>query len=166
MVFYDMELSLPGRTTAGSPDCLAVTVDNGKVTGIILIEVKSNISACNGKHGVSKHAKDFCDILSDRENRKNLYASMKDAIHNYHELGMHTGIHDYCEFDKCAFDIRFLFTAEAIDWTKSAARGAIENFKEYNLPVNEDANRKWKRIELLPDCQTTISKPDSRTEDV
>ena len=128
LVFYDMELSLPGTFKAsGSPDCLAVKLHNGIVTEIVLVEVKTTAGACTGSHGVPKHYEDFSKILAGSENREFLYASMKESLNHYRSLGMLSAVKDICPPEACKYSICFFFTDEAIKWIKHFDRNNMNS---------------------------------------
>ena len=134
LVFYDMELSIPGESSdiakKGSPDCLAVKLQDGVVTEIVLVEVKSAAAACVGSHGIKKHCKDFSAILENPDDREFLYTSMVSALNHYQSLGLLSTVKDVCSLEKCKFSIRYYFTDEAIQWTKNS-RQRNENYENY-----------------------------------
>ena len=132
LAFYDMELSIPGESSdiakKGSPDCLAVKLQDGVVTEIVLVEVKSAAAACMGSHGIKKHCEDFSAILQNPDDRKFLYASMVCALNHYQSLGLLSDVKDVCSLEKCKFSIRYYFTDEAIRWTENT-RQRNENYE-------------------------------------
>lgn len=149
LVFYDMELSLPGKTSAGSPDCLAAKVEDGHVTGIVLVEVKSTESACEGKHGIAKHSCDYRAIIESDKEKENLYEAMKFALKAYDELGIYQNTaNNICKLDKCQFYILYLFTDGAIKWAENEKRNS-QNYKRYKAIVADDCNDSPERIEFL-----------------
>ena len=102
----------------GSPDCLAVKLHDGLVTEIVLVEVKSNVAACEGSHGVKKHADDFDAIISNESDRAWLYESMRASFECFHALGMYKGVKNICALSECTFSKLFFFTDGAVDWAK------------------------------------------------
>lgn len=132
LVFYDMELSIPGESSdvakKGSPDCLAAKLQDGVVTEIVLVEVKSAAAACMGSHGIKKHCKDFSAILQNPDDRDFLYTSMVCSLNHYLILGLLSAVKDVCSMENCKFSIRYYFTDEAIQWTKNT-RQRNENYE-------------------------------------
>ena len=155
MVFYDMELSLPGSIESGAPDCLAVVLDNGKVVKIVLVEVKSKKDACEGKHGIRKHFCDFNEIIENDALKKLLYNAMRSALNYYHALGIYPEVKEFCDYNRDMFDMLFLFTDEAIEWTKPNSRRRNKNYEVCQRLISEDLDptRTWNRIEYLPDIK-------------
>ena len=146
LVFYDMELSIPGESSdiakKGSPDCLAVKLQDGVVTEIVLVEVKSAAAACVGNHGIKKHCEDFYAILQNPDDRGFLYASMVCTLNHYQSLWLLSAVNDVCSLEKCKFSIRYYFTDEAIRWTKNS-RQRNENYEYYlRLPAEQMAHRR------------------------
>lgn len=146
LVFYDMELSIPGESSdiakKGSPDCLAVKLQDGVVTEIVLVEVKSAAAACVGNHGIKKHCEDFYAILQNPDDRGFLYASMVCTLNHYQSLWLLSAVKDVCSLEKCKFSIRYYFTDEAIRWTKNS-RQRNENYEYYlRLPAEQMAHRR------------------------
>ena len=120
LVFYDMELSLPGKdSNHGAPDCLAVKLYNGIVTEIVLAEVKSTAGACMGDHGIEQHYKDFTTILNSTDAREFLYTSMKESLDHYRSLGFFSAVKGICSQENCKYSIQFFFTDAAIKWTEN-----------------------------------------------
>lgn len=132
LVFYDMELSIPGESSdiakKGSPDCLAVKLQGGMVTEIVLVEVKSAAAACMGSHGIKKHCEDFSAILQNPDDREFLYTSMVCTLNHYRSLGLLLAVKDVCSPENCKFSIRYYFTDEAIRWTENT-RQRNENYE-------------------------------------
>lgn len=60
-LFVDMEYAIPRKDKLqkhfGSPDCIALKMDNGMPAAIMLVEVKSTKAACTGKSGIDMHPK-------------------------------------------------------------------------------------------------------------
>lgn len=150
LVFYDIEPAIPGGVEKGLPDCLAVKTKNGKVSGIVLTEVKSTRDACIGEHGVGNHFKDFNEIISCGKSREQLYNAMLSAFQYYHALGMHTEVQEFCTLQECEFEMLFLFTDDAISWAKSSRKrkGTI-HYNAYQQLSAHDASNEWQRIEFL-----------------
>lgn len=120
LVFYDIELSLPGKNSNhGSPDCLAVKLHNGIVTEIVLAEVKSTTGACMGNHGIAQHYEDFTTILKSSEALEFLYTSMVESLNHYRSLGFLSAVKCICSKENCRFSIQFFFTDAATKWTEN-----------------------------------------------
>ena len=158
LVFYDMELSLPRElfddlpdddVIKGSPDCLAAKVENGTITGIVLVEVKSNESACEGQHGIEKHSRDFRDILCSDKLKRELYQMMKFVLEVNDQLGINLNkAKCVCDFNSCQFEILYLFTDNAIDWTNDI-RKKNKNYMRYQAICSNAANASLETVEML-----------------
>jgi hypothetical protein len=99
-----------------------VKLQDGVVTEIVLVEVKSAAAACVGSHGIKKHCKDFSAILENPDDREFLYTSMVSALNYYQSLGLLSTVKDVCSLEKCKFSIRYYFTDEAIRWTENTCQ--------------------------------------------
>lgn len=125
-VFYDMELSIPNNSSYGSPDCLALRMENGEPKAIVLVEVKSTENACIGSHGICKHKKDFEYIKKNKSDW--IKKATTDIFEQYKYL-------DMINVDKVSeitdIEILFVFTSkETESWiNKTNQRNA--NYKEY-----------------------------------
>ena len=122
-LFYDMELSIPNQSKTddkkGSPDCMAVKLVDGILNEVVLVEVKSNSSACNGNNGIKKHYIDFNKIISNNTDKENLYKAMKNAIKYYSYLGMIPDIAIGNFDENVKFSIHYIFTDDAINWAEN-----------------------------------------------
>lgn len=134
-LFYDMELSLPKDVKAGSPDCLAVRTNGNSVDAVVLVEIKSTISACNGKNGIKKHYNDFNAIISNKEYKSKITAAMVNALNNYIELGL-VNIDMSRMAENIKYEKLFIFTAEAKKWTENSKQ-KNENYSTFKNLITE-----------------------------
>lgn len=150
LLFYDMELSLPkpqektdeyntikleiGTHITGAPDCLAVRLENGVVTKIVLVEVKSTSEACTGDHGIKKHDEDFNKIIKCSYYRKFIVESMKETLCLYARYGLcgKISIPDNIGEKEDDFEILYFFThKDVINWTVNSRNDNKDNLKKY-----------------------------------
>ena len=128
LLFYDMELSIPNQSQAekkkGSPDCMAIRLCDGIFKEVVLVEVKSNKTACGGSNGIKKHFIDFNAIIENTNDKRNLYNAMQNALFYYKELGIYPPINVPMYDSSVKFTIKYIFTDEAITW--------IDNKKQKN----------------------------------
>jgi len=149
LFFYDMELSLPkprekskdfekikkeiGMHITGAPDCLAVRLENGTVTKIVLVEVKSTSEACANNNGIYKHDMDFNNIIKCSYYREFIVESMKETLDLYARYGIceRINIPDNIGENEEDFEILYFFThKDVIDWTVNSTNDE-ENLKKY-----------------------------------
>lgn len=128
-IFYDMELSIPDYSMGGSPDCLALKVENGVPKAIVLVEVKSTQNACIGNNGIKKHYDDFDKM---KEIKKDwLIKATFNILEQYRYLGF-TDIDTNVEFlSELPMEILFAFTSKnAREWTENS-RQKNDNYKMF-----------------------------------
>ena len=135
-VFFDMELTIPGCTRAGSPDCLALRMENGEPKAVVFVEVKSTEGACSGKHGVKKHSGDFKIIKEDDVKTRWIKASAVEIFKCYKYLGfMDTDVKaEKILIDGFPVEILFVFTSNDIGgWMKhyslAKQKKMLKNYK-------------------------------------
>lgn len=134
-LFYDMELSLPKDVKAGSPDCLAVRINENLVDAVVLVEIKSTESACKGKNGIKKHYDDFNAIIANKEYKSKITAAMVNSLNNYIELGL-INIDMSRMAENIKYEKLFIFTAEAKKWTENIKQ-KNENYSTFKNLITE-----------------------------
>lgn len=149
-LFYDMELSLPkpkentdeyktikqeiGTHITGAPDCLAVRLENGVVSKIVLVEVKSTREACAGEHGIKKHDEDFNKIIDCSYYRKFIAESMKETLKLYIDNGIcgNIEIPETIGGEKDDFEILYFFTHDDVkSWIDNSGYDKEGNKEKY-----------------------------------
>ena len=150
LLFYDMELSLPkpeegtaddkiikreiGAHITGAPDCLAVKLENGVVSKIVLVEVKSTREACAGEHGIKKHDEDFNKIIDCSYYRKFIAESMKETLKLYIDNGIcgNIEIPETIGGEKDDFEILYFFTHDDVkSWIDNSGYDKEGNKEKY-----------------------------------
>lgn len=90
-LFFDLELSIQRNNNKeehpGSPDCVALKMENGNPVGIVLVEVKSTEAACDGKCGIDAHFHKYNNMLANEHYKNTIKTMAKTIISQYNELG-------------------------------------------------------------------------------
>lgn len=155
-IFLDREYEVkkdicPGLKKDANIDGIALKIENYKVAGIELVEIKSLFSACVGTSGLKEHYNDYDTIIKDRFARFEIVKDLKRILFYYEQLGL------LSPFTKSAFDCRnlkfdmlFVFTDEIESENK-----LINHLKNY-ISIYHSNGNKVKETEYS-DAFTTLT---------
>lgn len=132
-LFLDMEYAIPRKNknepNYGSPDCIALKMDNGMPVAIMLVEVKSTKAACTGKSGIKAHLEKYDKMIN--EYRDKIRQSTKEAIEYYKYLEMLDISAEAVEkIGNLSLEKLFVFTSEEVKTYHDNLKGCEKKDKK------------------------------------
>ena len=134
-LFLDMEYAIPRKNKKepnyGSPDCIALKMDNGMPVAIMLVEVKSTKAACTGKSGIKAHIDKYNNMIN--KYRDKIRESTKKAIEYYKYLDLLDIPTEAIEkISTLNLEKLFVFTSEEVKTYYDNLKGCEKLFEKYD----------------------------------